>query len=142
MRLFFEDPEGERLAIDTERREWATSYDGSELTESHRYINVRYKEDLRTIEQECDFNCYGYNDGIDNAKAAGVSVFSEMLQTLATASRAADVGTAYDVEGIRDRIERDEKEGYFSATQYAALLLIVDDIKANLARSETCDSNI
>lgn len=38
MRLFFEDPKGQRLAIDTNRREWSGNYTElpEDITDEHK----------------------------------------------------------------------------------------------------------
>lgn len=139
MKLYFKTPAGERLAIDTERREWAADYanDDTELTDKHRYINVSSLQDLYTIESESDFNGYGYNSNIENGRAPGISVFTDYLQVLASYSAAADAGqltpdNAGEFPGAVERIEKARAAGYFNAREYSILILLIDDITAAL----------
>ena len=139
MKLYFQDPDGQRLAIDTDRREWAANYanNETELKDGHNYINVSSSRDLYGIEQEADFCSYDYNGNIENGRPPQTSVYSDYLRTLASYSAATDTGqlaehTLAEFNGVVDRVEKARAAGYFSARQYAALILIIDDIRETL----------
>ena len=136
MRLFFQDPTGQRLAIDTRRKEWAANYANSEteLTDGHEYINVSGPEDLYKLERESDFNSYDYNSNIESGRAPNISLYTDLLGALASYSAAIDAGQADDLadelDSMADRIEKAKAAGYFNPQQYAILILIVDDLKS------------
>ena len=145
MKLYFQDPTGARLAIDTSRREWAANYANSEteLHEGHNYIYVTGPEELYKIERESDFNGYGYNSNIENGRPLDISLFSDLLGVLASYSGAADAGqldeeNAGEFYNVLKRIEKAKAEGYFNAGEYEALTLVIADIKkaANLAEQK------
>lgn len=61
MRLYFEDPAGQRLAIETDRQEYCTSYDSpAAIDGGHRFIKVS-ADDLENILKEIDFNAWNYS---------------------------------------------------------------------------------
>lgn len=61
MRLYFEDPAGRRLAIETERREYCTSESNPEaITDDHKFIKVS-AEDFINLYEEIDFNAWDYS---------------------------------------------------------------------------------
>ena len=65
MRLFFKDPAENKLAIDTERREYFTAEAGdvSAIDNSpHQFIKVSSAADLETILKEIDFNAWDFSD--------------------------------------------------------------------------------
>lgn len=61
MRLYFEAPDGRRLAIDTDTKQYCTNYEGDTIPDNHRYIWIMGQQDLTIIERELDFNGWGYN---------------------------------------------------------------------------------
>ena len=150
MRLFFEDPSGERLALDTNQKEWAATYEteDTKITDNHFIINVEDPEVLRRIEREADFCGYGYNNEIDNeTRAPQTSVYAEYLQELAAFNIEAEAAGEYDdgqssedpaerlaekLERLTARTEHAKEIGYFNARQYAALILILDEIRENI----------
>lgn len=64
MRLYFEDNEGRRLAIDTANERYCSNFqNGSgKLPDGKRYIWVDSCIDLEIILQELDFCGWAYND--------------------------------------------------------------------------------
>lgn len=61
MRLYFEDPSGKRLAIETERREYCTSESSPEaITDEHKFIKIS-AEDYINLYREIDFNAWNYS---------------------------------------------------------------------------------
>lgn len=61
MRLFFTDPDGRRLAIETNRQEYCTSYDSqAAIDDGHQFIKVS-ADDMETILKEIDFNAWDYS---------------------------------------------------------------------------------
>ena len=146
MRLFFEDPDGERLAIDTNWKEWAATYVDldTEITGDHFIIKVEDPEVLRRIEREADFCGYGYNPEIDDEKTAPqTSVYAEYLQKLAAFTIEAEAAGEYEdgrsvadlereLNSFVERVERAKATGYFNTRQYAALILIIDDVRENI----------
>lgn len=61
MRLYFENPAGQHLAIETERREYCTSDSSPEaITDDHKFIKVR-AEDFINLYEEIDFNAWDYS---------------------------------------------------------------------------------
>ena len=143
MRLYFEDPNGDRLALDTERREWAATYetDRTHISDRHFIIRVEAPEVLRGIEQEADFNGYGYNDDIEDEGGLYRYVYAEILRELTRLSEKAanltesDEVASYilsDLERLTDRIENAKAKGYYNAAQYASLILILDDIRGSI----------
>ena len=142
MKLYFEDQSGQRLALDTERREWAATYetDDTHISDRHFIIAVDSAEILRRIEREADFCGYGYNPGIENARArtAGASVYAEYLQRLADfvlkaeAAGTSESGPTVDElraerKTLADRVEKAAASGYFDDTERSALQLILKD---------------
>ncbi len=146
MRLFFEDPSGERLAIDTSRQEWAATYEteDTKISDDHFIIQVEDADILRRIEREADFCGYGYNREIDDeTRTPQTSVYAEYLQELAHFNIEAETIGSYDdgrsAEDLADylkkltaRIENAKQTGYFDAVQYAALILILQDINESI----------
>ena len=57
MRLYFETPDGRRLAIDTGRQEYCT---GKDIAGKHRFIWLDSKTDLEIIESEIEFCGWNY----------------------------------------------------------------------------------
>ena len=147
MRMYFQDPKGQRLAIDTNRKKWAASYAplAADIDDSHAFINVQGAEDLTTIEKELDFNCWGYNKDLPQKRTPFASVFTNYLQKLAELSAAVEAGQGEDLDELEDfdelaeRIEKAKAERYFNARQYAALLLILDDIREAAALYERAE---
>ena len=155
MRLFFEDPDGERLALDTNAGEWAATYepDGAEISDEHFIINVEAPEVLRRIEREADFCGFGYNKDIEDERRhpqPQTSVYAEYLQELAAFNIRAEACGNYEngasaedltdeLDRIKGRLEGAKNIGYFSAKQYAALLLIVDDIQEDIDLYNRCE---
>ena len=72
MRLYFQDPTGQRLAIDTNRQEWAATYAKlpTEIKDGHTFIFVDSSEDLEKIENEIDFNGWNYNKDLAEDRRA------------------------------------------------------------------------
>ena len=71
MRLFFEDPHGGRIAIDTETQTYCSNFENGRdyIPGKHRYIKVKSVLDLNNILHELDFNAWGYDDSIhDNTE--------------------------------------------------------------------------
>lgn len=65
MRLYFKDPEGSKLAIETELQQYCMNFaEGcTEIDETkHRFIEVQSHEDLINIYSELDFCTWGYGD--------------------------------------------------------------------------------
>lgn len=61
MRLYFTDPNGQRLAIETERREYCTSESSpGTITDNHKFIKVS-AEDFINLCEEIDFNAWNYS---------------------------------------------------------------------------------
>ena len=146
MRLFFEDPAGDRLALDTNRKEWAATYEteDTKITDDHFIIEVEDGDTLRRIEREADFCGYGYNREIDDeTRAPQTSVYAEYLQELAAFNIEAETAGEYDdgkspedlaeeLKELTARINRAKKTGYFNAVQYAAFTLILEDINESI----------
>ena len=150
MRLFFEDPNGDRLALDTNRQEWAATYETEEtkISDDHFIINVEAPEVLHRIEREADFNGYGYNQEIDKPERAPVtSVYAEYLQRLADFNIKAEAAGIYndaddldsEMDELKEKLESANETGYFNPRQYAALLLIVDDIESGIRLYHECE---
>ena len=59
MRLYFITPDGDRLAIDTDRREYCS---GAAVPDHHRFIRLEGPLDITIIQSELDFNGWGYGD--------------------------------------------------------------------------------
>ena len=142
MRLFFEDPAGDRLALDTSREQWAATYetDDTIITDKHFIIRVEAPEVLRRIEQEADFCGFGYNKDIDDERNhhPEPSLFAEYLTLLSgfvlrvEAAGTSENGPAVDdlkkeSSQLVERVDRAHKIGYFDAVEYDALKLIIDD---------------
>lgn len=148
MRLFFEDPSGERLALDTNAREWAATYEteDTKITDDHFIIEVEDGDTLRRIEREADFCGYGYNNEIDDErrnKRVCSSVYAETLQELTgfyieveNIGQREDGRTVEEIQEHADELERrfirQRKEGYFNPRQADALLMILYDIKEGI----------
>lgn len=146
MRLFFEDPSGERLALDTEAREWAATYetDDTNISDDHFIIAVEDGDTLRRIEREADFCGYGYNNEIDDERRRVYSsVYAETLQKVtAFYIECENIGvyktgrTIEELEEYAKELEseliKDRKTGYYNARQADALLILLDDIKASI----------
>ena len=154
MRLFFEDPSGDRLAIDTNRQEWAATYEtkDTKISEDHFIINVEDAEILRRIEREADFCGYGYNNEIDDeTRKPQTSVYAEYLQELTAFNIVTESAGEYDddpsaedlaeeLEELTARIEHAKETGYFNGVQYATLILILEYINESIElykRTET-----
>ena len=147
MRLFFEDPRGQRLAIDTNRREWSANYTElpDDITNEHTFINVRQPDDLDAIEKEIDFNGWSYNNDLaEDRHAASRSVFTDYLRELERYMEDTDTGgthSADEIDDLHGRIERAQQTGYFNARQYAALLLLLEELCGELEPYDTPDDD-
>ena len=142
MRLFFEDPSGERLALDTRAKEWAATYenDATQISNDHFIIAVESADVLRRIEREADFCGFGYNNEIDDERRTPqASLYAEYLQELAAftieVEAAGEIENGPSVEylterknNFAERIEHANGNGYFNPVQYATLILVLDDI--------------
>lgn len=134
MRLYFEEPKGDRLALDTERREWSATYEteDTEIDDEHFFIHVDDIYILQRIEQEADFCGYGYNKELaDETKGPQTSVYTEYLQKLARYSAGIDKGIPYSAElmnHLHDDIERARATGYFNALQYSILTAALNEL--------------
>lgn len=141
MRIFFEDPTGHRLAIDTNRQEWAANYAElpAEISNEHYFVNVNGRDDLELIEKELDFNGWNYSQEMpENRHGVQTSVYTEYLRELATFSALIDTGninesTREAVQKTGARIERANDTGYFSKSQYkalnAVLFVIIEELE-------------
>lgn len=140
MRLFFEDPKGRRLALDTDRREWAADYanDKTEIRSDHSFIKVSEPEDLETIEREADFCAWSYGDTWTNhGRGAGFSVYSEYLRELTQYSERVDAGKTYKneaayIRALSERVKAADEEGYFTPLQREILAKICEDLEESI----------
>ena len=140
MRLFFEDPEGRRLALDTDRQEWAADYanDKTEIRSDHSFINVSSSQDLEKIEREADFCAWSYGDTWTNhGRGAGFSVYSEYLRELTQYSERVDAGKAYKseagyIQALSERVKAANEEGYFTPLQREILAKICEDLEESI----------
>lgn len=135
MRLFFEDPKGQRLAIDTNRREWSGNYTElpEDITDEHSFVNVDQPDDLELIEREIDFNGWNYNPNTAGDRSAPqTSVYTEYLQTLTSYSAATDAGQfdglARELSNVMHRIQKANDDGYFTPLEYQILVLAAENI--------------
>ena len=154
MRLFFEDPSGERLALDTNAHEWAATYETSDtkISDDHFIIDVESAEVLRRIEREADFCGYGYNKEIDDERRTPqTSVYADYLQELTSFYIQCETAGEYEggpsVEDLKSRAAEYErryikakKTGYFNARQANALLIILDDAKECISLYERTET--
>lgn len=64
MKLYFEDPDGNRLALNTELMQYCTNFAEPfcQIGNQHRFINVKGTEDLQVILSEADLNMWAYGD--------------------------------------------------------------------------------
>lgn len=64
MRLYFEAPNGDRLAIDTKKEIYSTNFeDGAgDVPDGHRYIWLESGKDLDIILSEIEFCGWSYDD--------------------------------------------------------------------------------
>ena len=61
MRLYFEDPAGRRLAIETKRQEYITNENNADAIDSgHTFIQVT-EQGFIDLLKELDFNCFGFS---------------------------------------------------------------------------------
>lgn len=63
MRLYFTDPNGGKLAIDTKRREYCADFITPEtvIGDNHRFINVASVQDLEIVLKEAEFCSWSYS---------------------------------------------------------------------------------
>jgi len=63
MRLFFTDPSGGRVAIDTDRKQYCADYIAPEtiISDDHRFIKVSDIDSLDIVLSEADFCGWGYS---------------------------------------------------------------------------------
>ena len=141
MRLFFEDPIGQRLALDTNREEWAATYetDDTIIDDDHFIIKVEAPEVLHRIEREADFCGYGYNKDIAEPQTTPApSVYAEYLTLLSNfILKAESAGTSesgptvpelqQERNYLAERIDKAKAAGYFDETEAGALDLILRD---------------
>ena len=81
MRLYFEDAEGRRLAIDTAGERYCSNFqNGSgKLPDGKRYIWVDSGRDLEIILQELDFSGWSYDDTwIEAGPVVGTDPFARV----------------------------------------------------------------
>lgn len=57
MRLFFETDNGQRLILDTDKREYFT---GTDIAENHRFIWLESEMDIKNIILELDYSGWSY----------------------------------------------------------------------------------
>lgn len=64
MKLYFEDPDGHRLALNTELMQYCTNFAEPycQIDNQHRFIKVKGAEDLQVILSEADLNMWAYGD--------------------------------------------------------------------------------
>lgn len=79
MRLYFEAPNGARLAIDTDTRTYCR---GADIQKEHRFIWLDGPKDLEIIELELDFNAWGYDGSFtaDVAPVPDLEVYKDPFQ--------------------------------------------------------------
>jgi hypothetical protein len=81
MRLYFEDAEGRRLAIDTAGERYCSNFqNGSgKLPDGKRYIWVDSGKDLEIILQELEFSGWSYDDSwIDDRPGIETDLFARV----------------------------------------------------------------
>lgn len=81
MRLYFEDAEGRRLAIDTAGERYCSNFqNGSgKLPDGKRYIWVESGKDLEIILRELDFSGWSYDDTwIEAGPVVGTDPFARV----------------------------------------------------------------
>lgn len=59
MRLYFITPDGERLAIDTNKEEYCK---GGDISDYHRFIKLDSPQDITIIESELEFCGWDYGN--------------------------------------------------------------------------------
>ena len=57
MRLYFETNKGQRLVMDTDKREYFT---GTDIAEKHRFIWLESEKDIENIKLELDYSGWSY----------------------------------------------------------------------------------
>lgn len=64
MKLYFEAPDGYRLALNTELMQYCTNFAEPfcQIGNQHRFIKVKGTEDLQVILSEADLNMWAYGD--------------------------------------------------------------------------------
>lgn len=64
MRLYFEDPRGGRLAIDTEQKAYFADFMTPDtiIDDNHRFIKVADSNSIYAVASEAEFNGYEYRD--------------------------------------------------------------------------------
>ena len=71
MRLYFVDPAGQRLAIDTEKKEYCS---GDDIAGAHRFIWLDSETDLEIIIKELDFCGWAYGAAWTATSPAGAGI--------------------------------------------------------------------
>lgn len=68
MRLYFETNKGQRLVMDTDKREYFT---GTDIAEKHRFIWLESEKDIENIKLELDYSGWSYGAELTEDSPAG-----------------------------------------------------------------------